>query len=230
MKIKFLGTGGAFENEFGNSSAFITLDNENILLDCGYAVYPVLKEKSLIEQLDAVIITHLHNDHVGSLSNLIFHHHFFVPNKRLKFYYPTEDYRNHVIEFLSFSLGKPEKYVDFLSMSEHPNLNFIDTFGMHVPEMHTFAYIIENKTEMLIYSGDLNNPKVIFDFLEEKKSVKKVTIFHEISYNDFGAHTYYKDLIPFLEKYQIFAYHCNPEKNPNDNPISLVAHQKELML
>src|SRR4030095_1587723 len=67
MLLQFLGTGGAFNPEYGNSAALIRCNGKSILIDCGFTVFAKLKEFNLFNQIDYILITHLHNDHTGSL-------------------------------------------------------------------------------------------------------------------------------------------------------------------
>ncbi len=39
MKIKFIGTGGAFEPRYGNSAALLEFQHKTILIDAGFTVY-----------------------------------------------------------------------------------------------------------------------------------------------------------------------------------------------
>ena len=72
MKLEVLGTNAAFAKE-GVNNSFILWDNDGlgILLDCGFSVYQALFEKGHAEKLKAVLVSHLHQDHCGSLVNLL---------------------------------------------------------------------------------------------------------------------------------------------------------------
>lgn len=73
--LKFIGRGSAFNRAEGNNSAYIKKDNCFLLIDCGELVYDEIEKRSLItEEIKEIniAITHLHGDHVGSLSSFIF--------------------------------------------------------------------------------------------------------------------------------------------------------------
>lgn len=228
MEIKFLGTGGAFDFEYGNSSAFITLNNERILLDCGNSVYSTLRRKKLINVFDYLLITHLHDDHCGSLSSIILHRMIFN-KKKLKLLYPQQKFREELTNFLSHSLNDVEKYVEFVPFGEFPGIGFLNTFGKHLPWMQTYGYYFEDEGNRLVYSGDLGNADFIFSQLK-KLVPKKTTVFHDISFEQNKAHTYYHELMKNSRDWQIFGYHCDPSQNPGDNTIPLVQNKPELVL
>lgn len=73
LKLQMLGTGGAFAKSFFNNNALISDENFTLLLDCGVTAPMALHRlgKSF-ESVDAVLITHIHADHVGGLEELAF--------------------------------------------------------------------------------------------------------------------------------------------------------------
>jgi ribonuclease BN (tRNA processing enzyme) len=82
--IKFLGVGGAFAPiTKGHSNMLVTAETgERMLIDCGSAVQFTLKPDFNLtpSDIDAIWISHLHADHIGSLEWFAFYR-YFVPNK-----------------------------------------------------------------------------------------------------------------------------------------------------
>lgn len=85
MRIKQLGNGGAFDTESTNSSFLIDIGTPKkrslILFDCGYNVFAKLRElekedKDIIKDIEHIWISHLDDDHVGSLKSLIYYRYF----------------------------------------------------------------------------------------------------------------------------------------------------------
>lgn len=68
--ITFLGRDSGFGKK--NTSAYAMVGNRLLLIDCGQTVMTQLQEKNLLKDISGidVIITHMHGDHVGSLSQL----------------------------------------------------------------------------------------------------------------------------------------------------------------
>lgn len=220
MKIQFIGTGGPFDHKLTNSSALVTIGDKEILIDCGHSVFPALKSKGLEASMDYLLITHTHDDHVGSLASLILYA-YFEHQKTLTLLYPTESFLNHLKGYLSFVMGDADKYLNYLPLSDFEGVDFIETSQQHVSYLQSFAFIFENKSKRILFSGDTSNPHCLFDELR-KLSEKPTTLFHDLSFGTNPTHTHYKDLIPYLSEFTIYGYHCNASKNPEDNPVPLV--------
>lgn len=230
MKIEFLGTGGAFDVDYGNSAALLQVNQHTILLDCGFTVYTALRQKQRLEQIDSILLTHLHNDHSGSLANLLLHFQFFIPEKRPVLLYPEEKFRKELLEFLRMQIKNPEKYADFKLLQDVlPQAGFIDTLNKHSENMQSYAYYFEDDEERLVYSGDLAEPEALFEVLE-KLPPKQQRVFHDITFNpQKTGHTYYKKLLPYHTAYNILGYHCNPQNKKPDCPVPLVYEHQELL-
>ena len=86
--IKQLGNGGAFDYLSTNSSFLIeSTKNSYFLFDCGYSVYAELRRQDSLKEIDLnklkyIYISHMDDDHMGSLKTLIYYM-FFVLKKRV---------------------------------------------------------------------------------------------------------------------------------------------------
>ena len=78
--LKFLGSDSGFGAH--NNSAYIEERDKLTIIDCGFTVFEQIKEKFDLNKYKEinVIVTHLHNDHAGSLSQLILYA-YFIFNK-----------------------------------------------------------------------------------------------------------------------------------------------------
>jgi len=68
MKLRILGETGPFPAPGGATTGYLlSTEHGNVLIDCGSAVVSELTKHLAIQDLDAVIITHHHADHVSDI-------------------------------------------------------------------------------------------------------------------------------------------------------------------
>ncbi|MFD1187410.1 MBL fold metallo-hydrolase [Pontibacter rugosus] len=229
MQIKFLGTGGAFDTDYLNSAAILEFGGINLLIDCGFTVFQELVKKDLTKEVNHIILTHLHNDHCGSLANLLLYKNIIEKAERPLILYPSEQFKQQLFRFLEIQLKEPDKYAEFVPLEQFENISCVDTFGMHSEGFQSYAYIFDSDTTRIAYSGDLAKPEVLFDKLDRMPE-KKTCVFHDITFNpENTGHTYYKKLLPYMNGVDMFGYHCDPTQAPLDNPIRLVAFQQSFL-
>lgn len=222
MDIRFIGTGGAFQVNQVNSSALVSLQQGNVLIDCGHSVFPALVKSGLIEEIDAVLITHFHDDHVGSLSSLILYHDLILQKGSLTLLTPNQSFEDALVAFLSPSLGNPRERTTFQRISTWPSIQAIDTFGMHVPGMQTWAFTFSEQGSSFAYSGDLGEPTAFFQALRNA-DLPDLKVFHETTYYEqVKAHAHYKVLESYMDEFEIYGYHCDPKAKPKDMRLPLV--------
>ena len=227
MKIQFIGTGGAFDVALGNSAALVDCEGTRFLIDCGHSVFPKLMERDVIDSIDAVLITHLHDDHVGSLSTLIFYHYLILKKGRMKIVVPHQRLKRELCDFLAHSQQEPEERVEFVPLSDYPQLGAIDTYGQHVPEMQTWGYTFREGEEKVVYSGDNGNTEAFFKVVEGRE-MEGALVFHEVTFwPGIFAHAYYKELEVYMDRYRIYGYHCDPKYAPEDLRVPLVVNGVE---
>ena len=229
MKIRFLGSGGAFDFQYYNSSAILEWKGEQLLIDCGNRIYSRLCELGLAGLPDSVVITHLHDDHAGSLASLLAHRIYVEKSKRpLRIYYSDEFFLRLLRDFLSFSIRPIDRYATFLPLGELSGAQSIDTSGRHVSWMPSRAYLFQEGKDVLAYSGDLGDENFLFEKLKEK-GMEGARVFHEITFDpEAKSHSYYKEVQNHLEDFRIYGYHCDPRDKSSDCRIPLVAETSGL--
>lgn len=73
MNITMLGTGNAFAKNFFNNNALIETKHLRLLIDCGITLPHALYQSGRnFSDLDGVLISHIHADHIGGLEELAF--------------------------------------------------------------------------------------------------------------------------------------------------------------
>ena len=169
MKLDGLGTNAAFAKE-GVNNSFILWDNDGlgILLDCGFSVYQALLEKGYAEKLKAVLVSHLHQDHCGSLVNLL-------------------DYRYKVLGQTTAVAGAPDDKFMFMHSGNGweaktaplPDELRLDTFEVpHAKGMRCLSLMVNEK---LYYSGDS-----AISLLDTPAAAKAEMIIHDVSLSKGG--------------------------------------------
>ena len=220
--ISFLGAGGAHDVHLGNSAALLTWEGETFLIDCGFTVYPRLVQKNLVEKPQAILITHLHDDHIGSLSALLYHRHFLSKLPPTPLLAGTPELRQKLHTYLTYLMGElMERFATILAPEAYrPYLKSFDTSGLHMPHMPSAAYLFTSPSLNLLYSGDIGKP---VPALPSLATLPTLWVFHDLAFHRTPTHAHYTELIPFYEQgYNLWGYHCDPAQAPPDNPIPLV--------
>ncbi len=142
--LKFLGKDSGFGEK--NNSAYYETEKSLIIIDCGFTVFQELKKKfdfTKYEDIN-VIITHLHNDHAGSLSQLILYL-WFTYNKKINIISKC----NNIKEYLKIT-GTPDEAYALADNSE--KITFINTEHVKYLDSYGVKIILNNKK--IVYTGD----------------------------------------------------------------------------
>lgn len=142
--IKFLGKDSGFGDN--NNSGYLELGNKFVLIDCGFAVFNNIKKKFDFSKYDEiyVVITHLHNDHAGSLSQFILYC-WFILHKKVKVVTKCVKMK----EFLDIS-GTVEEGYEIID--DAFGIEFIKT--EHVAQLDSYGFKITVNGRNLVYTGD----------------------------------------------------------------------------
>jgi len=155
VKWTILGKSGGFPAPGGATSGYLLQhENRNILVDCGSGVLANLFRYINIDSLDAVIITHLHYDHISDLQLLR---------------YTVDLNRRHerpVKAIPVFAPASPEPVASLLLTDESLVMGQVtdgtelDMFGINVRfslmehPVESYAVSFENNNRKIVYSGD----------------------------------------------------------------------------
>lgn len=186
MLLQFIGKDSGFGEK--NNSAYIEINKKLILIDCGFSVFNEIKNKFDFNKYDEinVIITHLHNDHAGSLSQLILYL-YFVFNKKVNVYSKCEKIK----EYLKIT-GTPLD--SFTLYSDTNNIKFIKT--EHVEYIDAYGFTLNIANKKIVYTGDTKILKPFLPYLNDASE-----FYVDVSKNG-GAHLKIDDVLENLTQIQ----------------------------
>ncbi|UQZ36280.1 MBL fold metallo-hydrolase [Paenibacillus sp. PK3_47] len=71
VNLQMLGTGDAFSKSYYNNNGLLLGQGYTLLIDCGTTAPAAMRQMGKsFHEIDAVLITHIHDDHVGGLASL----------------------------------------------------------------------------------------------------------------------------------------------------------------
>lgn len=182
-KITLLGTCSGTEPMPNMHHCSMILETNNSLywFDCGEgAVYNAFNSGVDFMNTRAVFISHMHFDHIGSLSHLIFTvHKMCSKHKRtlnngnsIDFYLPDTYIFDSIKEIAvssrnrlnPFKFGLNEKAVKDGLVYEDENIRVTANHNTHLKEngengWHSYSYLIEIGEKRIVFSGDVGKPQ-----------------------------------------------------------------------
>ncbi|CAM3956661.1 MBL fold metallo-hydrolase [Paenibacillus alkaliterrae] len=184
MHIQMVGTGSAFAKKYDNNNALIETGGFRLLVDCGITLPKALHQMGFsFPELDAVLISHIHGDHVGGLEELAFQMMFKYNRKPVLYIADTliEPLWEHTLKggLTQETLNKLEDF--FVVRPLEANKDIALAPGLHVKLLQTKH--IQNKpsysflfNQRFFYSADMR-----FDggLLQELVEQGISTIFHD---------------------------------------------------
>lgn len=173
LQIQMIGTGSAFAKTFYNNNALIYADGFTLLIDCGITAPRALYELGIpLNQIDAVLISHIHADHVGGLEELAFQY-MYVFKRKIKLLVPDsletvlwEHTLRGGLENKAEGLVSLNDYFDVVPLAErtatsiHPELTVELLPTDHIPGKASYSLLLNGK---VFYSADMkfNAPLLI---------------------------------------------------------------------
>ena len=192
MYLDMFGVGSAFNSdELGNNSGFFTNNNDVYLIDCGPDVYLKVIREGLHEYKNFnIIITHLHNDRVGSLGTLIEFMYYTMKTKVKIISHSKININGH----LSILGIDPSMYsyianIDDVSHYHKDNIEIKFFEVDHVHNLNSYGFTIYDDDKMIIYSGETKeSPEDIIGKAKVSRSVKEITLYMDLSVNNSPVH------------------------------------------
>jgi ribonuclease BN (tRNA processing enzyme) len=172
--VTLLGTKGGPSLRKGSpspSSSVLQINSQTILIDCGIGATRALVEADIsLSDLDAIIITHLHSDHLLDLGPLIYTAWTSGPPRRLPLYGPPglRDYWQNFLKAMNFDHStrtiddkrKPlDELIDVHEYGEGTVASFagIEVSALrvdHPPVTDCFALRFKTVSQTVVFSAD----------------------------------------------------------------------------
>ena len=199
--LKFLGRESGFKDQ--NNSAYIEINDRLIIIDCGMTVFNQIKNKFDFNKYNTIdiIITHLHNDHAGSLSQLILYL-WFIYNKKVN----VISMCKRMQEYLDITGTVKEAYEIKQGME---NLTFIKT--EHADSIDTYGFKLKVNDKNIVYTGDTNILEPFLPYLNDANE-----FYVDVSKSG-GVHLKIEDVLSELKKIknngtEVFLMHIDDEE------------------
>ena len=154
FSVDILGYWGGFPVDGGATSSYLmTTDKGRVLIDCGSGSLSKLSEMQPVEDLDGLILSHLHNDHIADIKTV--EHSLIVAKRRglrekaLPLYCPREPVQ--IFDWLQ------SDYFSHVDISNPTKYQIIGADVSFIPVRHTvpcFGIKIEYGRKSLFYTGD----------------------------------------------------------------------------
>lgn len=172
MKLTIIGSGGSIMSSSRSYPSYLI--NDEILLDCGEGTTQKLLQLNLIESINQICLTHLHNDHFMGLFSLLWYYWLTKSKEQITIIGPPET--QSTIEKIMELTNTPAdmgdfqiEYIELENSSKIQELRFDYTIKARKMEhgILTFGYRVEDGDSALTYSGDTAPNQNLIDLAQE---------------------------------------------------------------
>jgi ribonuclease BN (tRNA processing enzyme) len=163
VQLTVIGNTGPYPGPGDVCSGYLLEANgKKILLDCGSGVLQALQKKCKLDDLDAVILSHLHSDHMSDM--LVMRYAMMFSNKdKLPVYMPSQP------EAEAWLLGGCDRFdVIDIEYRKFYCIGDIKIYFMDVKHpVLAYATRIEYDGKVIVYSGDTMYDERLIDFASD---------------------------------------------------------------
>ncbi len=209
MRILPLGVGDAFASRYYSTCVAIEAEGTWLLIDCPHPIRKMMRESEVeldVPQIEGVILTHLHADHVSGLEGLAYFKHFVCQGRTTLLSHPEvgevlwpKHLEVSMAELIDPSLEPMQRkgfedYFDYRPLSETEVIEhgpFRVECRRTIHHIPTFALRIHAGGKVLGHSADTAFDPGLIEWLADAD-----LIIHETNY---GAHTPYAKLAELPE-------------------------------
>ncbi|MDR6880238.1 MBL fold metallo-hydrolase [Bacillus sp. 3255] len=227
LQIQMLGTGSAFAKTFYNTSALVRSNGLNVLIDCGVTTPKSLHDLQIKpDDIDGIVISHIHADHVGGLEEIAFRLLYESNRKKTKLFLPKAIADILWENTLKGGMYNPadgfnslEDYFHVLIIEENkpyeigPGLTIEYIPTLHIPEKPNYSLFINGR---IFYSADTRfNRDLLLQEVVDNRNCH--TILHDCQLSGKGfIHATLEELLTLPEHVQERIYLMHYSDNMNE--------------
>lgn len=216
VHIQMIGTGSAFAKRYYNNNALVYGSSFKLLIDCGTTAPRSLHELNIApNQLDGILITHQHADHIGGLEEIALRLYYSYNRKRIKLFVPETlvqplwDYSlRGGLENVAEGFSSLSDYFEIVLLRDGVPLQVSDDITIeplrtkHIQQKSSYSYIIN---DILFYTADIVFSPDLLEHVTEKRGCRH--IFHDCQLTSPGVvHAALEELLTLPEKLQRMIY------------------------
>lgn len=164
VKITFMGTShGYAEKDRFTSATLIEVSDFYYLLDAGAPVeWIMVNADKPCEKIRGIFITHMHNDHVGSLTSIIEPMLRYRYNNNAVCFFPTENGKDSFLDWMKALHLSKDQILSTVEMGvtkegriyERNGLTVSAKYTKHI-ENESFSYVFEADGKKVLFTGDM---------------------------------------------------------------------------
>ena len=214
MKLTILGANGPYPAADGACSGYLLSSDSgetNILLDCGTGTLAALRSVLPLEKLDAVVLSHLHFDHMSDMLPMQYALQFSRRVKSLPVFAPeAPGIVRALMDVPAYDLCLPrDRRIGEMSISFIPAVHPVETFSIS----------IECDGGRLVYTGDTNENPMLEIFADGADILLADAGLSEADWSEKAPHLSAKmcgELAWNTRAGRLLLTHLNPKYDPAD--------------
>ncbi len=179
FRLQMIGTGSAFAKKYYNNNALLMNQDRSLLIDCGITAPMAMHQAGrTFQELDGILITHLHADHIGGLEEAAFVTKF-SGGRKLRLFVPESLiaplWEHSLKAGLEDSQYGPDlsSYFDVVPLAEGEQQELLPGISVeimqtdHIPNKDSFSLLLNRN---FYYSADtVFHRELITSMIEDKR-------------------------------------------------------------